>query len=134
VTRVLDAHALLAYLEKEPGYEKVKAAFLEAVEKDTDLLMTSVNFGEVYYIIMRECGQQKTDEIEKIVQTLPIEIIAVDLSLAKEAARFKAKYKISYADCFAAALTKIKKGELLTGDKEYEGLEKEIRIAWVGQK
>lgn len=134
MTRVLDAHALLAYLEKEPGYEKVKAAFLEAVEKDTDLLMTSVNFGEVYYIIMRECGQQKTDEIEKIVQTLPIEIIAVDLSLAKEAARFKAKYKISYADCFAAALTKIKKGELLTGDKEYEGLEKEIRIAWVGQK
>jgi PIN domain nuclease of toxin-antitoxin system len=134
MVRVLDAHALLAYLEKEPGYEKVKAAFLDAVEKDTDVLMTSVNFGEVYYVIARECGQQKADEIERLIQTLPIEIIGVDLALAKEAAKFKAKYKISYADCFAAALTKIKKAELLTGDKEYERLENDIKIAWVESK
>jgi ribonuclease VapC len=132
MTIILDAHALLTYLEKEPGYEKVKAAFLDAVEKDTNLLMTSVNFGEVYYIVLRECGQQKADEIEKVVQTLPIEIVDVDLALTKEAARLKAKYRISYADCFAAALAKItRKGEILTGDKEFDLIKNEVKIIWL---
>ena len=132
--QVLDAHALLAYLEREPGYEKVKAAFLDAVEKDSNLLMTSVNFGEVYYIVMRDCGQQKADEIEKVVRTLPIEIVDADVPLTRETAKFKAKHKVSYADCFAAALTKIRKGELLTGDREFECLQSQIKIAWVGEK
>jgi len=129
--RILDAHALLVFLEKEPGYEKVESLFVNAVEKDKSLLMTSVNFGEVYYIVLRECGQAKAQEIEKIIQSLPIDIIDVDLSLAKEAARIKATNKISYADCFAAALAKLHKGELVTGDKEFKGLEKDIKIAWI---
>lgn len=131
MNRVIDAHALLAYFEKEPGYELVQAALTRAVEKDCYLLMTTVNFGEVYYIIMRELGQQKADEIERIVRTLPIEIVDADIELAKEAARFKAKYKISYADCFAAALTKARKAELLSGDKKLQHLKNIIKITWI---
>jgi len=129
--RILDAHALLVFLEKEPGYEKVESLFVNAIEKDKSLLMTSVNFGEVYYIVLRECGQEKAHEIEKIIRTLPIDIIDVDLGLAREAAQFKATKRISYADCFAAALTKHHKGELVTGDKEFKSLEKDIKIAWI---
>ena len=131
MTRVLDAHGLLVFLEKEAGYEKVEQSFVAAVEKDRYLLMASVNFGEVYYIVLRECGQDKAHEIEKIIRTLPIEIIDVDIQLAKEAARFKASHKISYADCFAAALAKLHKGEVITGDKEFKTVESEIKIAWL---
>jgi len=129
--RILDAHGLLVFLEKEPGFEKIESFFVNAIEKDQSLLMTSVNFGEVYYIVLRECGQEKAHEIEKIILTLPIDIIDVDLHLAREAARIKAAKKISYADCFAAALTKIHKGELLTGDKEFKAIENEIKISWI---
>lgn len=38
---------------------------------------------------------------------------------------------MSYADCFAAALAKENRAELLTGDKEFEQLEGEIKIAWL---
>lgn len=131
MTRILDAHGLLVFLEKEAGYEKVEQFFVAAVEKDRYLLMTSVNFGEVYYIVLRECGQDKAHEIEKIIMTLPIEIIDVDIQLAKEAARFKAVHKISYADCFAAALAKLHKGELITGDKEFKSIENDIKISWL---
>ena len=131
MTRVLDAHGLLVFLEKEAGYEKVEQSFVAAVEKDRYLLMASVNFGEVYYIVLRECGQDKAHEIEKKINTLPIEIIDVDIQLAKEAARFKASHKISYADCFAAALAKLHKGEVITGDKEFKTVESEIKIAWL---
>jgi len=129
--RILDAYSLLVFLEKEPGFEKIQSIFVTAVEKDNYLLMTSVNFGEVYYIVLRECGEEKADEIEKVIKTLPVEIIDVDVELAREAARFKAIKKISYADCFAAALTKLHKGELITGDKEFKALESEIKILWV---
>ncbi|MFH0762487.1 MAG: type II toxin-antitoxin system VapC family toxin [Candidatus Omnitrophota bacterium] len=131
MTRVLDAHGLLVFLEKEAGYKKVEQSFVAAVEKDKYLLMSSVNFGEVYYIVLRECGQDKAHEIEKIIRTLPIEIIDVDMQLAREAARFKANHKISYADCFAAALAKLHRGEVITGDKEFKTVESEIKIAWL---
>jgi len=131
MTRILDAHALMLYLEKEPGHEKVASLFVSTVDKDERLLMTSVNYGEIYYIILRECSQEKINEIESIIRTLPIEIIDVDIHLAREAARFKAAKKISYADCFAAALTKIRKGELITGDKEFKIIDHEIKILWI---
>jgi PIN domain nuclease of toxin-antitoxin system len=131
MTRVLDAYGLMVFLEKEPGYEKIETIFIAAVENDNNLLMTSVNFGEVYYIILRECGQKKVNEIEKVINTLPIDIIDVDINLAREAARIKATKRLSYADCFAAGLTKQRKGELITGDKEFEALENEIKIYWL---
>ncbi|MBI2339278.1 MAG: PIN domain-containing protein [Deltaproteobacteria bacterium] len=35
---------------------------------------------------------------------------------------------MSYADCFAAALAKMKKAELITGDKEFKEVEGDIKI------
>ncbi|MDH4257734.1 MAG: type II toxin-antitoxin system VapC family toxin, partial [Candidatus Aminicenantes bacterium] len=106
-------------------------SFISALEKNNYLLMTSVNYGEVYYIVLRECGQNKADEIERIIKTLPIEIVDVGIQLAKEAASIKAIKKISYADCFAAALAKTHKGEIITGNKEFREVENEVKIAWI---
>lgn len=131
MVRILDSYGLLVFLEKESGYERIESFFVTAVERNSNLLMTSVNYGEIYYIVLRECGQEKVNEIETAIHALPIEIISVDLNLAKEAARFKATKKISYADCFAAALAKINKGELITGDKEFKAVENDIRIIWI---
>ena len=129
--RILDAYGLMVFFEKEPGYEKIEKILTNAVESGENLLMTSVNFGEVYYIILRECGQERVSEIEKIIYTFPIDIIDTDINLTKEAARIKAAKKLSYADCFAAGLTRIRKGELITGDKEFKSLENEIKIFWI---
>ena len=129
--RILDAHALLAFLEKEAGSEKIESLFVSATERNNYLLMTTVNLGEVYYIVLRECGPEKALEIEKIIKTLPIDIVDVNWILAKEAARFKAANKLSYADCFAVALAKLQKGEVITGDKEFKAIENEVKIVWI---
>jgi predicted nucleic acid-binding protein len=36
-----------------------------------------------------------------------------------------------YADCFAAALARLKKAELYTGDPEFKVVEKEIKVVWL---
>ena len=53
-----------------------------------------------------------------------------DWQLTREAAGFKAKHKMSYADCFAAALAKQKKAHLVTGDREFKQVEQDIQIIW----
>ena len=62
---------------------------------------------------------------------LGIEFVDADLTLAHEAGGFKSKYKMSFADCFAAALTKQKKALLLTGDREFKQVETLITIDWL---
>jgi predicted nucleic acid-binding protein len=130
---VLDAHALLAYLERESGFAVVRDLLAQALKGDAALFMTTVNVGEVLYIVRREQGMEKAEEIEAIIHTLPVSIIDVDLGLARETARFKAAAKMSYADCFAAALASIKRASLVTGDPEFKAVEDEIDVIWLEQ-
>ena len=129
--KVLDASALIAYLEKEPGYEKVKEALSKAAETQKKLLMSTVNWGEVYYILVRHYGLEKADETLRLIETFPMELVPADEESAKQAALYKALKKLPYADSFAASLTKIRKGELLTTDKEFKSVEHDIKIVWV---
>lgn len=131
MVKILDAFALMVYLEKEPGYEKIKELFTKSAENGKNLQMSTVNWGEVYYILMRDHGIEEAERIQRIIETFPIDFVPVDLPLAKEAARFKAFKKISYADCFAAALAKQRKGEVVTGDREFKALENEVKISWI---
>lgn len=129
--KVLDSCALLCYLEREPGYEKIIDLFERAVESSRPLLMCIVNWGEVYYQVMRRYGDQKTQEIEHLIQTLPITFIEANKELTREAARIKAIKRMAYADCFAVALARLRKAELYTGDPEFKLVEKDIKVVWL---
>ena len=129
--KVLDSWALLCYLEQEPGYEKIIELFDKAVESSKPLFMCMVNWGEVYYQVMRRFGDKKAQEIEQLIQTLPITLIEANKELTREAARIKATKRMAYADCFVVALARLKKAELYTGDNEFKAVEKETKIVWL---
>jgi predicted nucleic acid-binding protein len=131
MTKVLDSWALICYLEREPGFEKIIDLFTKAVDSSQPLLMCVVNWGEVYYQVARRWGESRAREIERVIQTLPIKVVEADQDLTREAARFKTIHKISYADCFAAALARLRKADLVTGDREFKAVEKEIKILWI---
>ena len=131
MTYVLDASALTAYFEKEPGYEKVQELLTKAASSKQFLLLSAVNWGEVFYVTFRNHGNESAEEISRVIESFPIDVVPVDRTLAKQAALYKASHKMSYADCFAAALAKIQKASLVTGDKDFKQLEDEIKIAWL---
>jgi predicted nucleic acid-binding protein len=128
---VLDSHALLAFLRGEPGEEQVAALLEKAGVRDIPLHMTEVNYAEVKYSVLRKDGPGRWDEIARDLPTLPIEFHPANRRLSDLAADFKARFKLSLADAFAAALAKEKKAELVTGDPEFKTLEKEIKIVWL---
>jgi ribonuclease VapC len=128
---VLDSYALIAYLNKEEGYNKVAEIFEKCAEADEYSLMCVVNLGEVYYHALRVGGEQKARLVFEIVKALPIDIIEANINLTLQAAEYKAFNKMSYADAYAAALARMKKATLVTGDKEFKTLENEIKIIWI---
>ncbi|MCX6902108.1 MAG: type II toxin-antitoxin system VapC family toxin [Verrucomicrobia bacterium] len=132
-TKVLDSWALIAFFEDEPAADEVEKLLQQAADEKHKLLMSVVNWGEVYYNTMREVSQAAAEQKAQEIASLPIEIIGVsdDLTLAKQAAIFKALHKLSYADCFAAALAKQRNAELITGDPEFKAVEKEIKVDWL---
>ena len=129
--RVLDSYSLIAYFDGEEGAEKMVEIIRSARDSGRSLLLSVINWGEVYYITLRESGRERADEIAHLISTLPIEIIPADLELTKQAAEFKADLKMSYADCFAAALAKLHRAELVTGDEEFKQTQQEIKILWI---
>src|SRR3989338_11360495 len=131
MVKVLDSSALVAYLWKQSGYEKVQGLLSKAAESEKRLLMTTVNVGEVYYLLIRDHGLEEADRITHFIEPLPIDFVPVDQELAKQAAIYKATKKLAYVDCFVAALAKLKKGELVTADKEFKVIESEVKILWI---
>ena len=129
--KVLDSFALIAYFRDEQGAEMMEGLLVSAGKKDNPLLMSDVNYAEVKYSIMKKDGAEAWAEAAKVLQGLPIDFHPTTRTLADLAADFKARFKLSVADAFAAALAKERKGELVTGDPEFKPLEREIKIHWL---
>ena len=132
-TKILDSWALMALFNDEPAADEVEKLLQKASAGTHRLLICVVNWGEIYYSVMRGASPEMAEQKAKEIAAVPIEIVPVDadLHLARQAAIYKATHRISYADAFAAALAKIRKAELITGDREFKALEKEIKIAWL---
>ncbi len=127
---VMDTWAIIAYLEDEPSAQRIADMIANAHEEEIPVYMTVVNVGEVWYNIAREISEEDANSSVKELHDLRIQFVDADWELTQEAARFKSQHKMSYADCYAAALAKEKKADLVTGDKEFKALEKEIKIEW----
>ena len=128
---VLDSWAALAYLGGEATGQEVADLITSAHENRIPMYMSIVNAGEVWYIMAREISEAKADEALVDLTGLGIELIDADWSLTRLAGTFKARHKMSYADCFTAALAKDRKAELVTGDKEFKQVEGEVSVRWL---
>ena len=130
-TFVLDASALMTFFEGRGGAEKMEDILARAVERKQSLVMSVVNWGEVYYSIWRAHGEKSAREKIKEIAQLPIEVVGVDMELAELAARLKAIHNLPYADCFAASLAENRRAALITSDKDFGVLGDRLKIAWV---
>ncbi len=123
----------MALFNDEPAADAVELLLQKAGLGTHRLLMCVVNWGEIYYSVTRGASLEMAEQKAKEIAAVPIELVPVeaDLHLVRQAAIYKATHKLSYADAFAGALAKIRKAELITGDMEFKGLAKEIKIAWL---
>ncbi len=127
---VLDASALMTFFEDRPGAGKVEDLIRLGVESKCQLLMSVVNWGEVYYSAWRAKGPGVARKVLDDIAQLPLEIVDADLELTRAAAELRAERKLHYTDCFAAALAASRKAFLATSDKDFTQVEKSLDILW----
>ncbi len=130
--RLLDSFAMLAYLNKEKDFEKVREAMSEAQKSGDSVLMNEINVGEVYYILFRKRGPEKADYfIDTILASLPILTVSNGFEDVVDAAKIKAEHPLSYADCFAVASARKNNAIIMTGDPEFKKIEQLVEIEWL---
>jgi ribonuclease VapC len=125
---VLDSYALIAFLQKEPGWEYISRLIRSAIDGTVELHMSVINLAEVYYTIERR--GKSTPHMLSAIKALPIHIASADAYI-EQIISIKAKYAISLADCFAAALAVDLHCPLVTGDPEFKKLESFLTVEWL---
>jgi predicted nucleic acid-binding protein len=112
---ILDANALYRLLTAGDGGEVVRDLLKKALRRNASVLMSVINWGEVYYTVARHQGYKKADAVLRDAKNYPIVLVAVDADQAEAAGRIRAGYGLPYADCFAAVLAG-KNGVVVTAD------------------
>ena len=126
---VLDANALIGFFEgREATSGKVRQMLSESLRLEIPLLMSAVNWSEVFYIAWRQHGEAKARAVETSLRRLPIDVIPADLDRATRAGAIKQKHNLGYADSFAAELAMERGAWLVTADPEFAKMGKVISV------
>jgi len=134
-TFVLDACALIAFLNDESGADIVENLLEKAKHGLNDLVMNKVNLLEIYYGIYRDDGFETASGIMQTIENLPIQIISsLSDKVFLEAGRLKAEHRISLADSIAIAEANVRDAQLVTADHhELDALEEleSFKAYWI---
>lgn len=133
-TYVLDANAILDYLQDGPGARTVERLLREAFRGDTALMISVVNLGEVFYLLWKATGEQSAGQTIDDLTLLPLEIVPADLSQAMKAGELKATYRIPYVDGIAAALALQQRAAVVTSDRDFEKLGRQLPVLWLSRR
>lgn len=130
--RLLDSYALLAYLNKENGFEKVRNVLAEAQKTGLPVLMNEINVGETYYILYRKRSPEQAEYfLDNVLAGLPISLISNSFDSVIFTANIKARHALSFAGCFAIATAQQENAVILTGDPEFKNVEDFVEIDWL---
>jgi predicted nucleic acid-binding protein len=135
---VLDACALLTFLNDEDGVEIMEEIFQKAEDGKIALYMNIINLLEVHYDRLRTSKNDKIDEFLEFIRAAPITVInSVSDFVYHEAARLKAFNAISLADAIGLATAKELSARFVSSDhSELEIIEQHepISFRWLPPK
>lgn len=125
---VFDASAIMTWFQGNPGSRKVEEWLDLAAQGKRSLLMSVINWGEVYYSTWVRQGEEAGQRAMVVLSRLPIELISADAELARLAAQLKARHGLPYADGFAAGLALLRSADLATADKHFQRVQHLVSI------
>jgi predicted nucleic acid-binding protein len=121
---LLDTSALLTLIEDEAG-----AARVEQVLRAGAAIIVWTSLLEVVCVTQRERGVPEAERRYALLKVLPVTLLwSIDEPILLIAARFKAGYRVSFADAIIAAYAAYYQAVLLHKDPQFEALASEIDI------
>jgi PIN domain nuclease of toxin-antitoxin system len=127
---VFDSYAILALVRGEAAGGRVQRLLSD---RRHQRWMSVINAGEVYCRTIREFDLTIARRVIDWLRSQDIRLSDVREGEALEAAAIKARYRMSYADSFAAELARRMSATIVTGDPEFAPLERDglVRVEWL---
>ncbi len=94
---------MLAYLNAEPGQERVLEVLTQAENRQCRALMCLINLGEVLYITERHRGLSAAQIVLALVERLPVELLDASRDLVLDAAHIKARSRAFLCRCICSS-------------------------------
>jgi predicted nucleic acid-binding protein len=135
IAYVLDASALIRYVDNEAGADRVGQILSACANWRARVVISAVQWGEVAGNLCKSFGISEERQI--MVNLLPseAEIVPATGERAVRAAEIRLDRRISYADAFAVELTLDSPDHLLvTADYGFKPVENLIRIEFLAAK
>ena len=104
----------------------------EAERGNVQLLMSWINAGEIYYMLVRKHSARTAEEFLTRLPSLPIRMALPEEEDIVGTAKLKSAHRISYADAFAASLAIKENAALITGDPELREIGALLTVEWIG--
>lgn len=132
---ILDTSAIIRYLDREAGWQRVHAALDQCSEGLCRVLVSAVNWGELAAKLCRDQGVPIQMAVMANLMGLGIEIVPVTASRAENSGRIKARLKVPYADAFGVELAyDSPEHVLITADFDAKPAASEVRIEFLPVK
>ena len=125
---VFDSYAVIAFFKGEPDALRVERLLQSPAHSH---FITTINVGEIFYTEAKRTDLLTAEEMLEDLYKLPLQLVDATYDLVMQAAQIKARHRLSYADCFAAALARRLDATLLTGDQEFSQVEDLVAIDWL---
>ncbi|HZY63609.1 MAG TPA: PIN domain-containing protein [Edaphobacter sp.] len=135
VTYVLDASAILRYLDGEAGAERVKAILKAHLAEECGIAISAIHWGEVAGIVFKRHGRAKMDTVLARLSAFGFEVVPATEQRAVRSALVKAERRIPYADAFGIELAgDSTEHVLITADFDAKAAEGDVRIEFLPVK
>jgi predicted nucleic acid-binding protein len=132
---VLDSSAVLRYLDREAGFDRVREIFRVCASTSSAMLISAVQWGEIAVVRRRQYGSLEQMRILRDLAQFDFQIVAANAERAVRAAGIQVDRKMGFADSCAAELTLDSPDHvLITADYDFKVVEDLIRIEFLPSK
>jgi predicted nucleic acid-binding protein len=132
VTYVLDASAILRYLDSEAGADRVEEIIKDHLGGRNRIIVSAVHWGEIASVTWKRHGIETVEKVFFRLFAFGFEVIPATAERAVQSGLIKAQKKIPYADAFGVELASDSPDHvLLTADFDVEPAKHDINIEFL---
>lgn len=135
ITFILDSSALLRFIHKQAGWERVAEVLEENLSGLCNVTLSAIQWGEIAGKMRKDAGPAGESRALQVLSELLITVVPVTPEQAVRAAELKVDRGISYADAFALELgMRTPAHILLTADYGFKAADDLARIEYLPAK
>jgi predicted nucleic acid-binding protein len=132
---ILDSSAILRFLDREAGYDRVEDILLARAHGFADVIVISVHWGEVALRLFRRSGKSVQQSAMAEFLLMGIELVPATAERAVRAALIRARLEIPYVDAFGVELAGESAAHVfVTADFDLKPAAHEVKIEFLPAK